>query len=123
MAWLASGSWNAVEEASAMVLPSDSEGFSMVTIEALALGLPVVLADFGGIFREAVVPGATGWIFPVADTAALAEILQAIVDDPGILPEANTIRDFARKFSTDQMAVDFRRAAHAVTQSSSQRSY
>lgn len=109
-------SWNAVTEASAMVLPSDSEGFSMVTIEALALGLPVILADFGGISKEAVVTGETGWIFPVADVPALAKILQRIVDDPSKLPDAASIRAFARKFSNEQMVMDFRRAIQAVLQ-------
>jgi UDP-D-galactose:(glucosyl)LPS alpha-1,6-D-galactosyltransferase len=107
-------SWSAVDEASAMVLPSNAEGFSMVTIEALALGLPVVLADFGGISKEAVVPGQTGWIFPVADVPALARILQTIVDDPRILPDGEAVRRFAHKFSTEQMVVDFRKSVQQV---------
>ena len=106
--------WSALNEASAMVLPSDSEGFSMVTIEALALGLPVILADFGGISKEAVVPGQTGWKFPVADVASLATILQAIVDDPQVLPKADAIQKFARRFSTEQMVADFRGAVQTV---------
>lgn len=107
--------WSALDEASVMVLPSNAEGFSMVTIESLARGLPVVLADFGGISKEAVVPGKTGWIFPVADAPALAKILQAIVDDPAGLPDAQSIRDFARKFSTEQMVVDFRESMRKIT--------
>lgn len=107
-------SWSAVEEASAMVLPSNSEGFSMVTVEALARGLPAIIADFGGIAREAVLDGQTGWIFPVADVAALATILQRIVHDPAILPDAESIRQFARKFSTEQMVADFRRAMRTL---------
>lgn len=113
LGWHADG-WSAVNEASAMVLPSDAEGFSMVTIEALALGLPVILADFGGVSKEAVVPGETGWMFPVADANALAKILQSIVDDPAILPPPEPIRTFARRFSTEQMIVDFRKAARAM---------
>jgi UDP-D-galactose:(glucosyl)LPS alpha-1,6-D-galactosyltransferase len=111
-------SWSAVDEASAMVLPSDAEGFSMVTIEALARGLPAIIADFGGIAREAVLEGQTGWIFPVADVAALAAILQRIVDDPAILPDAESIRQFARKFSTEQMVADFRRAMRTLLEKS-----
>jgi UDP-D-galactose:(glucosyl)LPS alpha-1,6-D-galactosyltransferase len=106
--------WSAVGEASAMVLPSDSEGFSMVTIEALARGLPVILSDFGGISKEAVLPGETGWMFPVADVNSLAAILQSIVDNPAILPDADAIRRFARKFSTEQMVVNFREAVREV---------
>lgn len=110
-------SWNAVNEASAMVLPSDSEGFSMVTIEALALGLPVILADFGGISKEAVVPGMTGWIFPVGDAVALARILQSILDHPEQLPDSESIRKFAHRFSTEQMVLDFRSAVCKVLES------
>lgn len=99
--------WDMVGEASAMVLPSDAEGFSMVTIEALARGLPAIIADFGGIATEAVLPEKTGWIFPIADVPALAAILQSILDDSSILPDADTIRNFARRFSTEQMVTNF----------------
>jgi UDP-D-galactose:(glucosyl)LPS alpha-1,6-D-galactosyltransferase len=107
--------WSAVSEASAMILPSDAEGFSMVIIEALAMGLPVISSDCGGISREAVIPGQSGWIFPVGDVPALTGILQCILDNPAILPNVQTVRRVANKFSTEQMTESFRAAVTEVS--------
>jgi UDP-D-galactose:(glucosyl)LPS alpha-1,6-D-galactosyltransferase len=106
--------WGAIEEATAMILPSDSEGFSMVTIEALSMGVPVIASDFGGISKEAVIPNRTGWIFPVGDVPALSRILQSVIDNPAILPDSETVRKAASRFSTEQMAEDFRTAIAAT---------
>src|SRR5712691_12288093 len=50
---------------------SDPEGFGRVIVEAQAMGRPVVATDHGGA-RETIVPGATGWLVPPRDPAALA---------------------------------------------------
>lgn len=54
-------------------LTSDHEPFGMVLLEAMAAGVPVVSSDCGGA-RE-IVDG-IGGLFPLADTAALAERLK-----------------------------------------------
>lgn len=50
---------------------SDPEGFGRVIIEAQAMGRPVVATDHGGA-RETILPGATGWLVPAREPAALA---------------------------------------------------
>jgi len=50
---------------------SDPEGFGRIIVEAQAMGRPVVATDHGGA-RETIVPGATGWLVPPRDPAALA---------------------------------------------------
>src|SRR6266581_775548 len=50
---------------------TDPEGFGRVIVEAQAMGRPVVATDHGGA-RETIVPGATGWLVPPRDPAALA---------------------------------------------------
>src|SRR5437879_5602582 len=58
------------------------EGFGRVIIEAQAMGRPVVATDHGGA-RETIVPGATGWLAPPRDPAALAAAIgQALRLDP-----------------------------------------
>jgi glycosyltransferase involved in cell wall biosynthesis len=49
----------------------DPEGFGRVIVEAQAMGRPAVATDHGGA-RETIVPGATGWLVPPRDPAALA---------------------------------------------------
>jgi glycosyltransferase involved in cell wall biosynthesis len=53
---------------------TDPEGFGRVIVEAQAMGRPVVATDHGGA-RETIAPGATGWLAPPGDPAALAAAL------------------------------------------------
>ncbi|MEW6181592.1 MAG: glycosyltransferase family 4 protein [Bacillota bacterium] len=53
------------------VLASRWEGLPMVLMEAMALGIPVIASDVGGV-RELVRPGETGLLVAAKDTADLA---------------------------------------------------
>lgn len=65
----------------AFVLTSLSETFGMVTVEALASGLPVVATDSAGTV-EIVRDGTTGLLVPPADAPALAGALERLIRDP-----------------------------------------
>lgn len=60
-----------------VVLPSLSEGFGVVLVEAMACGKPVVATTCGG--PEDVVTPETGMLVPPADDAALAEALLEVL--------------------------------------------
>ncbi len=62
-----------------MALTSFTETLSLAAIEAMALGRPVVHPDVGGA-AELIQHGHDGLLFPVRDTAALVESLQALAD-------------------------------------------
>ena len=55
---------------------TDPEGFGRIIVEAQAMGRPVVATDHGGA-RETIVPGATGWLAPPNDPAALGAAIGA----------------------------------------------
>ncbi|SDS84153.1 glycosyltransferase family 4 protein [Winogradskyella sediminis] len=55
----------------ALLLPSLSEGIANVVLEAMAIGLPVISTNCGGM-AEVVIPDKTGWLVPVRDAKALA---------------------------------------------------
>ena len=63
------------------VLSSRWEGNPMSVMEALAAGLPVVSTAVGGV-PKLVQEGATGLLVPSEDAGALAQAMQALVDDP-----------------------------------------
>jgi glycosyltransferase involved in cell wall biosynthesis len=58
-----------------------AEGLPTALMEAMAVGLPVVATDRGGI-RSAVRPGETGVLVPGPDAAALADAVAGLLADP-----------------------------------------
>jgi D-inositol-3-phosphate glycosyltransferase len=67
--------------AEAVLVPSRSESFGLVALEAQACGTPVVAAAVGGL-RFVVVDGATGYLVEGHDPADHAERLLRILRDP-----------------------------------------
>ncbi|MEO5377601.1 MAG: glycosyltransferase family 4 protein [Magnetococcus sp. DMHC-6] len=61
--------------------PSLSEGSSMTTVEAMAMGLPVIASRTGGL-AEVVIDGETGLLVPPNDPQALAEAILTLLHDP-----------------------------------------
>lgn len=59
----------------------DQEGVPNSMLEAMASGLPVLATKHGGI-SEALEYGASGWLVPEGDHAALAQGLLALARDP-----------------------------------------
>jgi D-inositol-3-phosphate glycosyltransferase len=70
--------------ATLVLVPSHSESFGLVALEAQACGTPVVAAAVGGL-RTAVSNGVSGVLVDGHDPADYAVSIRALLDDPGRL--------------------------------------
>lgn len=92
-------SW--LHAADVVVCPSRWEGMSLVPLEAMALGRPVVATAVDGM-AESVPPG-TGWIVPPEDPEALAGAVVAALSDQ---EAARAAADTGRRRSSPALGDD-----------------
>lgn len=64
---------------------SHHEALSYACRESLACGLPTLISNAGGL-PENLEHGIEGWIVPVRDTQAIADVLKNVLAQPQILP-------------------------------------
>ena len=85
--------------AHAFVLASLGEPFGVAVMESMAAGLPTVVTNAGGN-PQLVVDGVDGVLFPVADPAALARAVTAVLRDP-VLAESLAVAASATAAARD----------------------
>ena len=68
-----------MSESDCLILPSVQEGISNVVLESMALGLPVVSSDCGGM-KEVINNGKNGFYFPARDLEALEKLLLKVMN-------------------------------------------
>jgi len=97
------------------VLPSLNEGMGRALIEAMAVGLPVIATQVGGV-PAVVTHEVNGLLVPQADSDALAFALKRLLDDPSM---ARTLGHAARQDITHKFsAVSMVQAIEAVYEES-----
>ncbi|WP_309235777.1 D-inositol-3-phosphate glycosyltransferase [Streptomyces sp. TRM64462] len=90
--------------ASVLVMPSYSESFGLVAVEAQACGTPVIAAEVGGL-PVAVKDGVSGVLVPGHDPVDYAEALSGFADDPaGSSRMGEAAVQHARSFGWDTAA-------------------
>ncbi|MBI3607874.1 MAG: glycosyltransferase [Nitrospirae bacterium] len=69
-----------------LVVPSERESFGMAAVEAMAMQVPVVASDVGGL-SEVIEHGKTGFLVPPRDPLALAEAIETLICSPALRVE------------------------------------
>ncbi len=83
---------NLMAAADLLLLPSRFEGLSLVALEAMAAGLPIVASDAPGN-AELLEHETSGWLVPAGDAAALAAaVLAALADRDRLAAVADAAR-------------------------------
>ncbi|MBQ5484002.1 MAG: glycosyltransferase [Lachnospiraceae bacterium] len=90
-----------------LVLASDYEGFALVTVEAMASGIPVISTPVG-VMIELIKPGITGYLFEKNRPDQLALILNAVEKGALPIPEEAAFREAIACFREDVALDDFR---------------
>ena len=95
---------------------SPKEGWGITNLEAAACGTPVVASRSPGL-RESVRDGATGFLTPHGDVAALAAAMRRLADDPALVARLGAEgRRFAETFTWERAAAET--AAHVARHAS-----
>jgi glycosyltransferase involved in cell wall biosynthesis len=74
------------EAADVFILPSESEGFPRVVLEAMAAGTPVVAYDVGGV-SDLLAGGLSRMVVPRGDAKAMADRVAEVVTDHEVSSE------------------------------------
>jgi glycosyltransferase involved in cell wall biosynthesis len=93
-----------LSRSSLFVLSSRWEGFGIVIVEAMALGIPVVSTDCPNGPSEILKDGRYGLLTPVGNPDALAEAMIRTLQKP--LP-AEELKSAAEDYSTEKISEDF----------------
>ena len=91
-----------LRKSNVFVLPSRNENFSVAILEALAMGLPVIATDCGGI-RECI-NVKNGVIVPVDDINAMAGAIKDMINDYNQYDRNYIAEDCKKRFSPESIA-------------------
>ncbi|HVF88943.1 MAG TPA: N-acetyl-alpha-D-glucosaminyl L-malate synthase BshA [Blastocatellia bacterium] len=98
-----------------LLLPSQSESFGLVALEAMACQVPVVATRVGGI-PEVVEDGETGYLFEVGDVDGMAEAaVMLLTDDSRRELMGRNGRRVATRFATEKIIPQYEELYDSVT--------
>jgi glycogen(starch) synthase len=122
MGWVARDEIPAlINTATAVVIPSRwEEPFGLVALESAQMARPAIVTRVGGL-PEIVLDGETGWVIQPANSAALAQAMRAVLDNPDESARrgAAARQRAAREFSGERMVGEYERMFETVREAKS----
>jgi len=90
------------------VLSSETEGFAMVIIEAMACGVPVVSTQCPYGPGEIIAPGDNGFLVPMRDASGLASAISRLLEDAALRQRISAAAEIrARDYDIHSMAAKY----------------
>lgn len=101
--WLGwkSNPWEWIQDATALVLTSDFEGFGMVLVEAMSYGIPCISSNCPTGPTDIIQPNKNGWFYTPRQVEELTEIIEMIIKDPNCLYNQMDIKDSIKQFESN----------------------
>jgi len=106
--------WDVLQAADIFVLPSYDENFGLAVVEAMSVGVPVVISDHVGIHHEVAQWGAG--LVTACDSVQIAGALARLLDDDMLRRHMgeHSKRLVREKFTWDQVAKDLSRLYRSI---------
>ena len=96
-----------LQQSDLLLLTSAYESFSMVALEAMACGVPVLAPRVGGI-PEVVVDGETGYLYPATEPSTAVDLAIRLLADPQLLMQMKKkARAHAGTFDKEKTVSDY----------------
>lgn len=90
-----------------LLVTSQHESFSLVALEAMACGVPVLATRVGGL-PEVVIHGSTGMLYPLRDLASAADMAVSILSNPLVHREMREAAiQHASQFDVERIVRDY----------------
>ena len=100
-----------------LLLPSETESFGLVALEAMAAGVPVVSSNVGGL-PEVNVQEETGYLREVGDVEGMAQDALAILDDGALRSFKQRAKARAAEFTINRILPHYLALYHRALSSS-----
>ena len=100
-----------------LLLPSETESFGLVALEAMAAGVPVVSSNVGGL-PEVNVQEETGFLRDVGDVEGMAQDALTILDDGALRGFKQRAKARAAEFTIDRILPHYLELYHRALDSS-----
>ncbi|MCA9242258.1 MAG: glycosyltransferase family 4 protein [Planctomycetales bacterium] len=100
-----------------LVVPSEFETWGLVINEAFASGLPALVTDTCGAANDLVIPGKTGFVYPVGNMEIAAALISPYIERPALAERLgeNARERVVREYNVGQFAKAIEQALQTTT--------
>ena len=108
--------WRFYARADVKILPTLQDNWPLVVLEAMTMGLPVLLSRYAGSHQDLVVDGVNGYSFDPEDHSRLAELIATYSKHPDtISTHGDASYGLVRKYDAERAATAFMNALQCAT--------